>query len=86
MLRRESDSYLEATFPNGVGSFTFDYRKAYTGARELVVNNLQVAKGGVFGTSDTDDTIYTLTYEINVYGPVTIRIKNIGRHLQIDKL
>lgn len=30
MLRRASDSYLEATFPNGVGEFTFQYKKAYT--------------------------------------------------------
>src|SRR5690606_16267537 len=46
LLRRASDSYLEATISGGIGTFSFDYRKAYTGSSsrqlELLINDSQV--------------------------------------------
>jgi hypothetical protein len=83
MLRRASDSYLEATITGGVGSLSFDYRKAFTGAAErqleLLVNGTQVATTTIFGNSSgADATVYNLSYPINSPTDVTIRIKNVG--------
>lgn len=84
MLRRASDSYLEATIPGGIGDFSFDYRKAFTGGSErnveLIINGTQVAVSPTFGTdSANDNVIYTLNETgINETGNVTVRIKNIG--------
>ncbi|MCH8568539.1 MAG: DUF5017 domain-containing protein, partial [Balneolales bacterium] len=84
MLRRASDSFLEAEIPGGVGSFSFQYRKAFTGAAarqlELIVNGEQVAVSPVFGDSSVDDeTVFTFTADnINTAGNVTVRIKNVG--------
>ncbi|CAM3781627.1 T9SS type A sorting domain-containing protein [Flavobacterium cucumis] len=83
MLRRASDSYLEATIPGGIGDFTFEYRKAFTGTTErqleLLVNGVAIATTATFGTiSGEETTIYTFTHTVNQPGNVTIRIKNIG--------
>lgn len=83
MLRRASDSYLEATFEAGVGTFSFEYRKAFTGVNdrqlELIVNGEQVATTPVFGAgSGEDPTVHTFTHVLNIEGPVTLRIKNLG--------
>lgn len=82
MLRRASDSYLQVTLTNGVGSFSFDYRKAFTGTSdrdlEIIVNGVQVAVTPTFGTLEPDATVYNFSYNINISGSVTIRIKNIG--------
>lgn len=82
MLRRASDSYLQVTLANGVGSFSFDYRKAFTGTSardlEIIVNGVQVAVTTTFGTTEPDTTVYNFSYNINVSGSVTIKIKNIG--------
>jgi hypothetical protein len=82
MLRRASDSYLEITFVNGVDEFSFQYRKAYTGASarqlEVYVNGV-VAKTDEFGAgSGRDDDIYTFNYRINISGTVIVKIKNEG--------
>ena len=59
LLRRASDGYLEATIPNGIGNFSFDYRKAYTGATnrnlELIVDGIQVTTTGNFGGGSGGD-------------------------------
>ena len=84
MLRRASDSYLTVTIPSGVGNFSFDYRKAFTGASprqlELLVNGVSVATTPEFGTiSGTDETtVYNFNYDINTSASVVILIKNIG--------
>src|SRR5690606_29628767 len=83
MLRRALDSYLEATISGGIGTFSFDYRKAFTGGNarqlELIVNGVQVATTPVFGAgSGEDPTVHTFTHTLNIEGPVTIRIKNVG--------
>ncbi len=83
MLRRASDSYLEITFVNGVDEFSFQYRKAFTGANarqlEVYVNGDVVAKTDEFGASSgRDDDIYTFNYRINISGKVIVKIKNEG--------
>lgn len=83
MLRRASDSYLEATIPGGVGSFSFEYRKAYTGTSvrqlELFINGVQVATTPEFGPTEPDPNVYTFSVDnINTAGDVTVKIKNIG--------
>lgn len=96
MLRRPSDSYLEATFPNGVGTFTFDYRKAFTGAAgrklELLVNGTSTVVTPEFGAGSGEDaTVHPFTYDVNVSGSVTIKIKPEGttssnRQITIDNI
>jgi len=83
MLRRASDSYIEATIPGGIGDFTFEYRKAFTGTSErqleLLVNGVAISTSPIFGTvSGADTAVYNFTYTVNQPGSVTIRIKNIG--------
>ena len=94
LLRRASDSYLEATFPNGIKSLSFDYRKAYTGGTarqlEVLINGEVKTTSESFGLgSGVDATVYNLTVEVNVEEPVTVRIKLTGtattnRHTVID--
>lgn len=96
MLRRASDSYLEWTLPAGVGSLTFEYRKAFTGANsrelEVLVNNTQVTVSPSFGAASGEDvTVHTLTHAINESGSATIRIKltgtaTTGRQTTIDNI
>ena len=83
MLHNASTSYLEATIPGGIGNFSFQYRKAFTGRNarqlELLVNGTQVATSPEFGgTSGADETIHDFSYDVNTPGNVTIRIKNVG--------
>jgi hypothetical protein len=84
MLRRASDSYLEATFADGVGTFSFQYRKAFTGnlerQLELLVNGVAVSTSDAFGVTPAgaDATIHDFSYNVNTAGPVVIRIKNVG--------
>lgn len=83
LLRRASDSFLEATIPGGVGTFSFQYRKAYTGATnrnlELIVNDTQVHTSGNFGgSSGAQDTVYDFTYDVNTAGNVYVKIKLVG--------
>jgi len=81
MLRRASDSYLEITIPSGVGTFSFDYKKAFTGNSvrqlELLVDGTAVTTSPTFGTA-AETTVYNLSHNINQTGSVTIRIKNVG--------
>lgn len=96
LLRRASDGYLEATIPNGIGNFSFDYRKAYTGATnrnlELIVDGIQVTTTGNFGGgSGAQTTVYNLSHDIDKEGSVTVRIKLVGTatsnaHVVIDNI
>ena len=83
IMLRYANSYLEATLPNGFGSFSFQYRKAFTGGSErqleLLVNGVQVAVSPTFGSvTGAEATIYDFTYNVNTTGPVTVKIKNVG--------
>ncbi len=97
LLRRASDSYLQAIIPNGIGTFSFQYRKGYTSGAdrelELIVDGQQKATTGKFGNkASTDETdVYDFSCEVNKEGSVTIKIKNIGatntnRHAVIDNI
>lgn len=83
MLRRASDSYLEATFPNGIGKLAFDYRKAFTGSSsrqiEVLINGDVKGTTSAFGASSgADGTIYNFELDVNLEGPVTVKIKLTG--------
>ncbi|HPV14128.1 MAG TPA: FN3 associated domain-containing protein [Candidatus Cloacimonadota bacterium] len=79
MLRRASDSYLEATIPNGVGNFSFQYRKAFTNPNaripELYVNGSLAATAPPV---EDDTTVYTFSHDINLANAVTVKIKLQG--------
>jgi uncharacterized repeat protein (TIGR02543 family) len=87
MLRRAAEkSSLSATFTNGIGEFSFEYRKAFTGAnpRKYAVD---VTHNGTtttyvlpeFGSgSGAQDDIYEFTQALNLTGTVTIKIYATG--------
>lgn len=80
MLRRNDDpSSVEFSIPNGVGTFTYRYRKAFTGGADRVlavfVDGVQVSTTDVFGSGTGDqNTIYTSTTAINKTGVVKVKI------------
>lgn len=87
VLRRPATSYLEATFPNGLSQFSFDYRKAFTGGAirqlEVYVNGEVFATTDEFGEGSGDQPeVFTQTLTINQAGPVIIRIKNVSEEDQ----
>lgn len=83
MLRRASDSYLEATISGGIGNFSVEFRKAFTGTTErqleLLVNGAAIATSEIIGTVSGDDpTVFTFSVNVNQPGDVTIKLKNVG--------
>ncbi len=83
MLRRASDSYLQATIPGGVGSFSFEYRKAFTGSSErqleVYVDGVVMGTSSVYGTSSVEETsVYIMTVVIDTEDDVEVKIKNVG--------
>ncbi|NLO44011.1 MAG: hypothetical protein GX106_03490, partial [Candidatus Cloacimonetes bacterium] len=80
MLRRPSDSYLQAEIPGGIGNFSIDYRKAFTGGAtrklELIINGVTEALTDNFGSDD--GITHTLTHEVNTEGNVLLKIKIQG--------
>lgn len=80
MLRRAAESSsVEFVIPNGVGTFTFKYRKAFTGASDrtlaVLVDGVEVNLIPAFGgTSGADATIYTSTTAVNKSGVVKVKI------------
>lgn len=83
MLRRASDSYLEFTSTTGIGTLTFQYRKAFTGASsrelEVIVGGTVLGTTPAFGTvTGEETTVYTYNLDINQSGSVTVRIKLTG--------
>lgn len=97
MLRRADEpSSVEFVIPNGVGEFTFKYRKAFTvgEARVLavVVDGVQQEPViGPFGAgAGADATVYTSTIVINKTGAVSVKITyptgtaKGGRQVTID--
>lgn len=83
MLRKPLSSYFEWTIPNGIGTLTFEYRKAFTGGTprqlEVQVNGVVVATTDEFGEGSGEQAdIYTFSHDINQGGSVTIKIKNVG--------
>lgn len=80
MLRRSDEpSSVEFVIPNGVGSFTFKYRKAFTAGtsnRQLAVfvDGTQVDTTPMFGAAGADATVHTLTTAISKPGTVRVKI------------
>ena len=96
MLRRPNEpSSVEFVIPNGVGEFTFKYRKAHTGksdrALAVVVDGVETTVTPVFGSgSGEDKTVHTSTTTINKAGQVSVKItypeglSNKSRQATID--
>ena len=82
MLRRASDSYLQATIPGGIGNLSFQARKAFTGGSnrklELYVNDALVLTTEPFGGTGTDPTIFYFNHPVDTSGSVTIKFKPQG--------
>jgi hypothetical protein len=86
MLRRASDSYLEFTSTTGIGTLTFQYRKAFTGGSTSAPRALEVLVGSnilgttpTFGITSAEETdVYNYSVDINQSGSVTVRIKLTG--------
>lgn len=83
IMIRYADSYVEFVIPDGAGTFSFDYRKAFTGTSvrqlEILVDGTSVVTGPTFGTAAGEDTtVYSLSTNINKTSSVTVRIKNVG--------
>ncbi|MFC0344587.1 T9SS type A sorting domain-containing protein [Epilithonimonas hispanica] len=80
MLRRADEpSSVEFTIPNGVGSFTFKYRKAFTGGTNtrvlaVFIDGVQTTVTPTFGAAGEDTTVLTSTTEVNKSGSVKIKI------------
>jgi predicted aspartyl protease len=97
MLRRASESKLEsAPISGGIGSFSVQMRKAYTGTAErqleLYINGELKGTSQAFGTENPDPTIYLFEVnDINVPGDFVMMIKNVGstttnRQVVIDNI
>ncbi len=80
MLRRSDEpSSVEFVIPNGVGAFTFKYRKAFTGGTNnrvlaVVVDGVETTLIPSFGAAGADATVYTSTTTINKTGSVSVKI------------
>ncbi len=80
MLRRADEpSSVEFVIPNGVGTFTFKYRKAFTGGTNnrvlaVFVDGVQTTVTDTFGTAGADATVYTSSTVINKPGEVKVKI------------
>ena len=80
MLRRSDDpSSVEFTIPNGVGSFTFKYRKAFTGGTNtrvlaVFIDGVQTTVTPAFGAAGEDTTVLTSTTAVNKAGSVKVKI------------
>src|SRR5690554_1866994 len=87
MLRHAGEpSSLSATFSNGVKTFSFEYRKAFTGGRARtykvdVTHNGETVTYDIpaFGEgSGEDKTVHVFTKELNLTGEVVIKIYATG--------
>lgn len=80
MLRRSDEpSSVEFVIPNGVGTFAFQYRKAFTGGTNnrvlaVVVDGVETTVIPTFGAAGEDPTVYTSSTVINKSGSVTVKI------------
>ena len=80
MLRRSDEpSSVEFQIPNGVGTFTFKYRKAFTGGTNnrvlaVVIDGVETTVIPAFGGAGADATVYTSTTAVNKSGLVKVKI------------
>ncbi|MDY0089214.1 MAG: lamin tail domain-containing protein, partial [Flavobacteriaceae bacterium] len=93
MFQGNTSANVSATVSNGVGTLTFQARKAFTGGSnnrqlQVYINNNLVFTTPTFGTSGTDTAIHTFTVEnINATGDVAIRIQNAtGNQVTLDNI
>lgn len=80
---------ITITFPQGVGTLNFDYRKAFTGAAtrnvEISVNGTVVSTSAGFGAgSGAQTTVYSSSTVINSAASTTVTIKALGGQTTFD--
>jgi hypothetical protein len=95
LMRRSSDNsrVYSASIPGGIGSFTCELRKGFTGSGnrqvELFINGVSQGTSATFGNfSGADTNIYTFEVTgINISGNVEIRVDNItAKQVVIDNI
>lgn len=99
ILRRSAvpSRVVSAPIPNGIGNFSVQMRKAYTGAGDrqlaLFINNNWVADSQIFGSAQGGDTTVHdfIVNGVNVPGDFTMEIRNIqggdvNRQVTIDNI
>lgn len=99
ILRRsgEGSRIVSQEIPGGIGNFSVQMRKAFTGTGdrqvELFINDVSKGQSITFGSaSGADDTVHTFAVnDINIEGNVVIEIRNIqggsnNRQLTIDNI
>lgn len=77
------------TFPNGVGTLTYQYRKAFTGGTarkmQVKVDGVVVNTTSEFGAgSGAQNTVYTHTIEINKSDYVVVEVAALGAQVTVD--
>jgi|GEM_PF-2566563 len=82
---------VSGTITGGVGTLSFEYRKAFTGQGnriiELFVNGESVKITDPFGNfSGEDETIYTLSYDLNTDDDISIKIETNAAQTTIDNI
>lgn len=91
LIFKSNTGSAEFVIPDGVGTFTFEYRKAYTGGNNnrslsISVDGVQVAVTPTFGEAGTDATVHSFTYDVNKEGSVSVKISNVGTQVTIDNV
>ncbi len=86
MLFQNNTGYLEFTVPTGMGQFAFQYRKAYTAAADrkitVYINDDKAGDQLVF----TSDDPLTFIHNVEILGPVKIKIQNDAGQVTIDNI
>ena len=77
------------TFPNGVGTLQYQYRKAFTGSGsrslQVSVDGTAVSSTAAFGSgSGAQATVYTHLVNINKTGSVVVEVKALTNQVTID--
>jgi hypothetical protein len=88
-LIRDGAGGQNVTFSNGVGTLSFQYKKAFTGGTtrtvQLYVNGTMVNETAGFGTGNGgQDTVYNYSYAINSTAAVTVRVAATGAQVSVD--
>ncbi|HLV45919.1 MAG TPA: T9SS type A sorting domain-containing protein [Flavobacterium sp.] len=92
MLRNNNESgNLTTTIQGGIGNFSVDTRKAFTGggARglELYINGTLIEEFTLNFEPDTDETIYPFEVtDINTEGEFTLEIRATGAQITLDNI
>ncbi|WP_262149044.1 T9SS type A sorting domain-containing protein [Chryseobacterium foetidum] len=88
-LIRQGAGGQTITFPNGVGTLNFQYRKGFTSGTtrtiQVYVDGAMVNETPGFGTgTGSQPTVYDYSYAINSSASVVVRVAATGAQVSID--